>query len=196
MYTNNCRISAGLFIVLKALVNNHQVGGPKRWLGKNLVAPYFAVSDSWAEMQGAFLSVAKGPTKLPSASEELHWLLERNLTLAFIVRVLVFILVYAEYEGRIRGSAHRSSLGLVWFRDQILAFEQPRLNSETVGNANLIPTCSPLGCILPNWATFSYKPMKEEKVIFFYKTAWAQYSLNSGENGQTMDPSATPRNLV
>ena len=48
-----------------------------------------------------------------------------------------------------------------------------------MGNSNLFPECSLLRCILQNWNTFSYKPMKYKKVTFLWYTAWSKYSQDS-----------------
>ena len=58
-------------------------------MDRNVVSPYFAVRDSRTEMRVALLLVAKSPSKLPSASGELHWSLEESLGRAFIVRALI-----------------------------------------------------------------------------------------------------------
>ena len=50
---------------------------------------HFAVRGSQTCMHVALLFVAKGPTKLLSASEELHWPLEESMGWAFGVRVLI-----------------------------------------------------------------------------------------------------------
>lgn len=49
-----------------------------------------------------------------------------------------------------------------------------------MGNSNLISSCSPLVCILKNWAAGGYDPLKN-KMIFFCNIAWPQCSLDSGE---------------
>ena len=54
-----------------------------------MVSLHFVIRDGWPEMQVALPFVAKRPSKLLSSSGELHWPLEENLALAFIVRVLV-----------------------------------------------------------------------------------------------------------
>ena len=48
-----------------------------------------------------------------------------------------------------------------------------------VGNSNWFPECSRLRCVLQNWNTFSYKPMKYKKLIFLCNTAWLKYSQDS-----------------
>lgn len=48
-----------------------------------------------------------------------------------------------------------------------------------VGNSNWFPECSRLRCVLQNWTTFSYKPMKYKKLIFLCNTAWLKYSQDS-----------------
>ncbi|CAK7314721.1 Natural cytotoxicity triggering receptor 3 ligand 1 [Vulpes lagopus] len=50
-----------------------------------------------------------------------------------------------------------------------------------MGNENSIPKCSPLGCVLRNWAVLTNKFMTKKKMISFCNTAWPQYSLDSGE---------------
>jgi len=42
-------------------------------------------------------------------------------------------------------------------------------------------TCRPLGCILQNWAMFSYESMKRKKITSFCNTAWPQYLLDFRE---------------
>lgn len=41
--------------------------------------------------------------------------------------------------------------------------------------------CTPLGCILRNWAVFTSDFMTKKKMISFCNTVWPQYSLGSGE---------------
>ena len=90
MFTKNCRISPSLFCILRAGLDNCQVVGvPELQWDKNVIAFHFAVRDGQAELQVALPLVPKDPTKLPSASGELPWLLEESLGWAFIIRVLI-----------------------------------------------------------------------------------------------------------
>ena len=49
-----------------------------------------------------------------------------------------------------------------------------------MGNINSIPFCSPPGCILQNWGTFSYEFGEKKKMVFFGNTVWQPYRLDSG----------------
>lgn len=57
-----------------------------------------------------------------------------------------------------------------------------RLN---MANSELIPEGSIIGCILQNWATFSYEPMKKNKFFFYCNAAWPQYALEFGKKWLT-----------
>ena len=65
-----------LVCVLRAWLDNSQVGVGQIRLDKNTAALHFAVRDGWTEMQVALLFVANSPIKLLSVSGKLHWPLE------------------------------------------------------------------------------------------------------------------------
>ena len=116
-------------------------------------------------MQVALLFVAKGPTKLLPASGKLHWPLEESHGLASIVRVLVLGIW---------------KIFIIWFwLQQKYTVGHSCLNSETMGNADSTPTCSPLGCIFPNWATFSYEYVVQttEYLLVYWSFPSQRWSL-------------------
>uniref|UniRef100_A0A9L0IX03 Uncharacterized protein n=1 Tax=Equus asinus TaxID=9793 RepID=A0A9L0IX03_EQUAS len=67
---------------------------------------------------------------------------------------------------------------LVWylFLSVCLSFQ-----SVNMGGTISVPPKSPLGKILADWSTYSYKPMRKNQMVFYCNTAWPMCVLESEE---------------